>query len=117
MKYAPYYGNLIWTKHAIIRMRDRGLSQDAALDAFKKPDKIEEGREKGSFRHIKHYSKSRVTVIAKQNERREWLILSAWIDPPMKGSKDEKERLEFGRYQKASQWGKFWLTLKKQLGF
>lgn len=97
-------------------MRDRGLPQDTALDTFKKPDEVEKGREHGSYRHIKQFGPSRVTVIAKQNERREWLILSAWIDPPMKGSKDAKEQLQFKQYQKASEWGKFWLTLKKQLG-
>lgn len=117
MKYAPYFGNLIWTKHSFIRMRDRGLPQDMALETFKRPDKTEPGTDKGSYRYVKQFDGSRVTVIAKQNERREWLILSAWIDPPMKGSKDEKERLEFARYQKASEWGKFWLSLKKQLGF
>lgn len=115
MSYKQYYGNLIWTHHAIERMKARGLSQDMAGEAFRKPDKTIPGKTHGAFEYQKQFGSSRVTLIAKQNDKYEWIVLSAWIDPPLPGSPDAKQKVAYHQYQKASFWGKLWLTLKKQL--
>ncbi len=111
-----YYGNAIWTNHALKRIGQRGLSQDIAWQAFKYPDTTLPGKNPGTSEFQKKFGISLVTIIAKQNERREWIILSCWIDPPLPGSIDAKKREDWKRYKKAGFWGKFWLTLKKQLG-
>lgn len=116
MKYAQRYGGLIWTNHAILRLKERGFSQDQALLAFKNPDQSFKGK-KGGVEYRKRIENSLLTLIAKQNERREWVVISAWVDPPLPGSPDWKKREEYRKYQKASFWGKFWLTFKGQIGF
>lgn len=107
--------NLIWTNHAIARMKSRGLSQEMAREAFAKPDKTFPGKTHGAFEYQKQFGSSRVTLIAKQNDKYEWIVLSAWIDPLLLRSKDAKEKKRYQEYQKAGFWGKLWLTFKKQL--
>ncbi len=115
MTYKQHYGNLIWTNHAIDRMRSRGLAQDMAWEAFKHSDKTIPGKTHGAFEYQKQFGNSRVTLIAKQNEKYEWIVLSAWIDPPLPGSKDYKEKEWYLKYKKAGFWGKLWITFRRQL--
>lgn len=116
MSYQQYYGGLIWTNHAIERLSQRGLSQELAWTAFKNPDSTRLGSQQDATEYIKRVDTSRITLIAKQNEKREWIVLSCWIDPPLPGSIDAKKKERYLKYQKASFWGKFFLTLKNQLG-
>lgn len=111
-----YYGGVIWTNHALKRMHERGLGQDLALQTFKHPDKTSKGQEKETTLYRKSFDKSQVTVIAKQNEKREWLVLSSWIDPPVAGSWDDRRNKEYRKYQHASFWMKLFITVKRQLG-
>lgn len=116
MDYSNNYRNVIFTNHALERMRDRGLPQENAYEAFSHPDSSIDGKEKGTIECVKRQEHYKITVIAKQNERREWIIISAWVDPPMPGSIDVGKKEAYQKYQKASFWGKLFLTLKKQLG-
>lgn len=115
--YLQHYGGIIWTNHALERLTQRQFPQDMALQTFRLPDKQFPGKQQGSFEYQKHFGPSLVTVIATQNERHEWVILSCWIDPPLPGTMDSKKKDEYKKYQKASTWGKFWMTFKKQLLF
>ena len=110
-----HYGGLIFTNHALTRMRDRGLPKEKAWEAFRNPDTTGE-RKEGANEYKKRYDKYLVTLIAKQNERKEWIIISAWVDPPMPGSVDIKKQEDYRRFQKASFWGKLLMSLKKQIG-
>jgi len=112
-----HYGGVIWTNHALERLKRRGLSQDMAIQTFKHPDQSFSGNQSDSFVYEKKFDEKRVSVIAKQNEKNEWVIISCWMDPPMPGSPDAKEKKEYRQYQKASGWEKILLTIKKQLGF
>lgn len=117
MAYKREYGNIIWTNHAIDRMRDRGLTQERAWEAFRYPDDTIIGKNQDGSKFKKKFDKYLVTVIAKQNEKKEWIVISAWIDPPVPGSLDSKQRQEYKEYKKASGFKKFLLEFKKQLGF
>ncbi len=117
MEYKQYFRNIIWTNHAIERMRSRGLSQEIAGEAFTYPDRSMPGKTKDSLVFEKRYDRSLVTIVAKQNEKNEWIILSAWIDPPVPGSPDAKAKKQYFEYQKASGLKKFWIAFKKQIGF
>lgn len=112
---SQYYGNVIWTNHALIKLGERGLSQELAWQAFKNPDRTLKG--KGTVEYQKRFHKSLVTIIAKQNEKGEWVILSCWIDPSLPDTIDARKKEEYKKYKQASFWGKLFLTLKKQLGF
>lgn len=111
------YGGVIWTNHVIAKMRDRGLSQDTAWVTFKHPDRTFLGKKPHTSEFQKQFDRACVTVIATQNDKKEWVVISAWIDPPLPGSRDYKEQQEYAAYQKASGLMKIVLTIKKQLGF
>jgi hypothetical protein len=110
-----HYGGAIWTNHALERLGERGLSQELAWQAFSHPDKQLKGKNPNTIELQKRVGASVITIITKQNEKGEWLILSNWIDPPLPGTMDYYKKEEYKRYQKSSFWGKVFLTLKKQL--
>ena len=111
-----YFGGAIWTNHVLDRLGERGLTQDIASSTFNKPDRSGPGRESNTTQYQKRFDKSLVTMVAKQNEKNEWIILSCWVDPPLPGGADDKKRIAYKNYQKASALGKIWITLKRQLG-
>lgn len=110
------YGGVIWTKHALSRLNDRGLTKSLAWETYRSPDEKREGKEKGTTEFIRRVDSSIVTVIGKQNEKKEWVIISCWIDPPLAGSIDIQKREEWKIYKKAGFFGKFFYTFKRQLG-
>lgn len=116
MAYDPYFGDAIWTKHALARLSERRLSQEMAYSAFKSPDRSFPGKQYGTTEYRKYYGKSLVTIIAKQNEEGEWVILSCWINPPLAGTKDAYKREQYIKYKKASFWARVWMDLKYLVG-
>lgn len=115
MAYDRYYGNLIWTNHALARLAERGLSQDRAWETVRHPDKTYPGNN-GSTQYQKRYGMYLVTAVAKKNEKNEWLVLSCWMDPPLAGTKDAQKKAEYQAYKKAGPWKRIFLVLKRQLG-
>lgn len=106
----------IFTNHARKRLQERGISQMVALEAFTSPDKIErDSKDRTVF--IKRKEASRISIVATQNEKSEWIILSCWMDPPLPGTKDAKRKEAYRKYQHASPFKKIVLTIKQQLGF
>lgn len=116
MAHSSYFGGAIWTNHALERLGQRGLSLDMAAKTFKNPDKKIPGKKSGSYEFQKKFDSSYVTVIATQNEKKEWIIMSCWIDPPYYGTRDWKEKQYYRAYQKAGVWGKLWIIFKRQIG-
>lgn len=110
-----YYGDIIWTNHAMERLDQRGLTQKMAFECYSQPDKQFPGKNAGTTESIKRYGNSTVTVITKKNEKNEVLVLSVWIDPPMYGTEDYKKKKSYDRYQKASWWMKILLDFKEAL--
>lgn len=111
-----HYGGIIWTNHALERLGQRGLTQKMALETFQSPDRVVQGKNAGTQEFQKKYNISLVTLIGKKNEKGEWLVLSVWIDPPLPGTMDDKKRKRYQAYQKASFWGKVFITVRDQLG-
>src|SRR5579859_1048458 len=106
MSYNQYYGNIIWTNHALQRLQNRGLSQEDAYKTIKSPDVRLKGKKPGTSEFQKEFYSSKVTVIAKQNEHHQWLVLSVWIDPPLPGSIEAKRKEEYQKYKKMGFWGR-----------
>lgn len=117
MKYARNYGGIVWTNHALERLHQRKLPQEIAFLAYQSPDQRIPGKKAGMIELQKQYGQSLITLIVNQNERHEWIVVSAWIDPPLPGTMDYKKKQDWKAYKKAGFWGKLWLTFKKQLGF
>ena len=111
-----YFGNIIWTNHALKRLNERQFPQEMALTAFKYPDEVIKNKD-GSTEYKKRINNSFITTIAKQNEKKEWVVISCWIDPPIPGTDDYKKKRRYQEYRNSSGWKKLFLILKNQLGF
>lgn len=72
------YGGVIWTNHALQRLTERNISQGEALYTFQKPQQSRFAQNKGAWIYYRTYGTNKVEVVAKKNERGEWLILSVW---------------------------------------
>ncbi len=72
------FGGVIWTKHALERLRKRKISQGDAWATFRRPDQSRYATAKGAWIYYKTYGNQKIEVVAKQNEKKEWIILSVW---------------------------------------
>ncbi|HUV42396.1 MAG TPA: hypothetical protein VMY36_00600 [Patescibacteria group bacterium] len=72
------YLNAIFTNHAINRLYNRKITQGDAWYTFQHPDGSLPGKTPGSKKFFKNYGQQRIEVVAKQNEKGEWIILSCW---------------------------------------
>lgn len=111
------YGGIIWTNHVLERLSQRDITQENALVTFRHPDKSFPGKKGGSFEYIKYFGEKRLTLIGKQNREKEWVIISAWVDPPLPGSMDEKRQQAYKAYRSARGVKKIWLSIMRQLGW
>ena len=84
------YGGVIWTNHAIERLKQRNISQGDAWATFKRPSESRFAKSKGAWVYYKTYGNQKVEVVAKQNEKKEWIILSVWSKPVHGGQKKPK---------------------------
>lgn len=76
------FGGVIWTDHALQRLRERGISQSDAWATWSRPDQSREGsNQKGSWVYYKTYGSEKIEVVAKKNEQGQWIILSVWSRP------------------------------------
>ena len=73
------YGGVIWTNHALQRLRQRNIKQGDAWATWRNPEQSRKGAS-GNWVYYRTYGNEKIEVVAKQNEKREWLILSVWSD-------------------------------------
>ncbi len=72
------FGGVIWTNHALARLNERGISQGDAWATWKNPEQSRFAASQGAWVYYRTYGKERIEVVAKKNEKGEWLILSVW---------------------------------------
>lgn len=108
--------SLIFTNHVRDRIRDRHMSVSQVENTYYSPDEKHPGKEPGTTMYRKRYGHQTVTLIASQNEKREWIAISAWIDPPNVGTQDAKKKAYWKEYKRAGFWGKFWVLFKQSIG-
>ena len=76
------FGGVIWTDHALQRLRERNISQGDAWATWKSPEQSRKGsNSNGSWVYYKTYGDQKIEVVAKQNEHRQWVIMSVWSKP------------------------------------
>lgn len=80
-----HYGGVIWTNHALDRLRERGIKQGDAWATWRNPENSKKGTVLGSWVYLRNYGSVQIEVVAKQNDlpvgrrgKREWIILSVW---------------------------------------
>lgn len=69
---------MIWTNHAIKRLLERGIKQGDAWATWRNPKQSRYAVSKGAWIYYRTYGDTRIEVVAKQNEKKEWIILSVW---------------------------------------
>lgn len=120
--------DVVFTNHSIDRLKERGITGEMVWNTVRFSDINHPGKQKHTTEFIKKIGDKKVTSICKKNEIGEWVVLSAWIDPPLYGTNDYKNRQKYTndiekdkkynkKMEKASFWGKIWLTFKKQADF
>jgi hypothetical protein len=72
------YGGIIWTNHALERLKERGIKQGDAWTTWKRPDQSRFAKTKNAWVYYKTWGSRRVEVVAKQNERKEWVVMTVW---------------------------------------
>ena len=102
------YQGVIWTDHALERLKNRNIKQGDAWATFNRPDTSRKGKKKGVYVYYKTWSHTnkngkrkhtRIEVVATKTERKEWLILSVWSKPvsakeAVKNTKKDKSLLQ-----------------------
>ncbi len=72
------YGGVIWTNHALSRMSQRGVSQSDAWATWRNPQQERKAKIPGAWVYYRTYGTEKIEVVAKKNEKGEWIILSVW---------------------------------------
>jgi hypothetical protein len=87
------FGGVIWTNHALDRLKKRGISQGDAWVTFNRPEQSRYATAKAAWVYYRTYGSQRIEVVAKKNEKGEWLILSVW-NRPVDGKKSQGPKTE-----------------------
>lgn len=77
----PKFGGVIWTKHALSRLAERGIKQGDAWATFQRPEQSRFAKTQDAWIYYKTYGTEKIEVVAKQNDRKEWIILTVWSRP------------------------------------
>lgn len=72
------YKGVAWTDHALGRLKERGIKIDDALTTLNSPQESRRGKIKDSWVYFRTWGNDRIEVVAKQNDKKEWVILSVW---------------------------------------
>lgn len=102
------YGGVVWTHHALQRLRERNITQQDAWATFQHPDQSRYAKSQGGWIYYKTYGDQKIEVVAKQNEKKQWIILTVWSRPVY-----EKRHAKHAAHTKGD--GIFMRILKKLL--
>lgn len=106
--------SIVLTHHARQRLSERKLDTILALDTVQHPDRVLEGKKEGTREYIKRHGTYIITAITREIEDNRILVVSVWIDPPMSGTKDEKQRNAYLKMKKGGFLSQIWFELKRQ---
>lgn len=98
------FGGVIWTNHALERLRSRGIKQGDAWATWNHPEQTRKGSGStgGAWVYYRNWGNRKIEVVAKKNERGQWVIISVWADY-VKNNDFSRNSTELS----------FWGTLKK----
>lgn len=109
------YFNLIFTLHAQQQLAARGIKMEDAYETFKHSTTVYKGKYGKTTQFQREFDNFKITVVAHQNQKNEWVARSVWRNPPLPGTSDAKQKESWKKYNKANFLGKIWLSIKQQL--
>jgi len=81
MNMGRIYKGVVLTDHALERMQQRRVNEEMVLLTLSRPDRSRYADHKQKFIYNKTSGKEMVEVVASQNERKEWVVVSVWSRP------------------------------------
>lgn len=99
------FNGVIFTNHALERLRERAIKQGDAWATLSSPQSSREAQRKGSFVFYRTYGDRTIEVVASKSKKNEWIVLSVWDKPATKGERHFKQSHQ-------SLWKKVLLELK-----
>ena len=100
------FGGIVWTKHALSRMRERGIKQGDAWAAWRNPEQSRKSKNGGSWVYYKTYNQQTIEVVAKRNDEGKWIVLSVWSKPVGSYQKAGKKSSLLQKIVRRVVWGK-----------
>ena len=91
------FGNIIWTNHALERLKERNISQSDAWATWNRPDQSRKGTAPDSWVYYKTYGNQKIEVVAKKDEKGKWIVLSVWSREVFENQRKNKHE-SFLRY-------------------
>ncbi|MGD9129166.1 MAG: DUF4258 domain-containing protein [Candidatus Woesebacteria bacterium] len=83
------YKNLVFTKHALDRLKSRSLTQEHIYQTINFPDLSKKSRQAGTKKFIKKIKGRKVHSIASfLDDQKKWLVISVWV-------RGEEDKLPF----------------------
>lgn len=80
MKSTKEFKNLIFTDHALERLRLRGLTQENIAQVLANPAKTFPAEKPDTIKFIRSLNDRRIHVVATYlPERKKWLVISVWV--------------------------------------
>ncbi len=77
---APAYKNLIFTKHALVRMKDRNITEHSVWQTLQKPELTKPEGKPNTTRFIRTINDRKYHVVATHlPETHKTLVISAWV--------------------------------------
>ena len=91
------YGGIIWTNHALQRLRERGIKQGDAWATWNRPEQSRpgSGASQGAWVYYRTYGDERIEVVAKQDEYKKWIVLSVWSKKVYVNKLDTNQKKSF----------------------
>lgn len=81
------FGGVIWTNHALARLKERNIKQGDAWAAFNRPDSSKFSTEKNAFVYTRKWNDLIIEIVATKNKSGQWVILSVWSKVRVKNKK------------------------------
>jgi len=78
-EFERYYGGMVWTNHAMERLKQRGIYQADALAVLRNPEQTFPAKKDNSVKFIRTVNGRRIHVIGVLNEEKRWVVTSVWV--------------------------------------
>jgi hypothetical protein len=72
------YKELVFTNHALERLNQRKVAMSETWATWRRPDKKYYAATKQAWVFSRNWRHRQIEVVAKQNDRKEWVVLSVW---------------------------------------
>ncbi len=72
------FKGVIWTNHALQRLKERNIGQGDAWATFSHPQSSKYTKTKKAWVFYRNWDGCQIEVVATQNEKKQWVILSVW---------------------------------------